>query len=127
MDQKKLHLGDLVEVRYIGGRLVGRIHGFKTYISNRPQVLVKPDPSCEDDIDGSTELRHYDVIGVELDTGTVPLKPWILVPAQMLYDPLTVSMRDYFKRHGLCPRCGDPGFWQIMACICPHHGPFLGV
>src|SRR3990167_144321 len=122
-ERKDLSYGDLAEVRYVGGRLVGRVLGATRATSfsalrgggKGRSYLIKPESSCEADVQASSELMHYDVPVADLEWGVVPPKPWILVPERMVTSPLTASMKAYFKKQGLCPHCGDPGFWKALA------------
>lgn len=124
-DEQKFKIGDLVQVTHRDGKIACRVYGGRSSrYSNL--YLVKPEASYVSLIEG-TELEHYDIPEVTVDWGSVPAKPWLMLPAHMINDPFSPSMREHFKKFGLCPQCGDPGFWRNLACICPYHGPFLGV
>lgn len=122
--------GDLVEVRLADGtRVIGRVHAGSVSPRGRllNQLLFVPESSYQRDVSLNPAFDVYDIPEFSPDWGVVPPKPWLVVPSYMVESALTEGMKEYFRRQGLCPKCGDPGYWQNMACICKHHGPFLGV
>lgn len=128
----RFEFGDVVSVKYgAGSTATFRVHGFTSGrrfgVHGVDYYLVKPDRDSEPGVAESSEMRLWDKPHdqIMLDWGSFPSKPTLYLRGDMLVDPFTNLTRFYFKRGGLCPRCGDRGHWLRMSAICPYHGVFL--
>lgn len=111
------------------GRVYAKLDTSRTrayYHSNSPHYVVKPD-------EGSIKNVDLDDIMVdaftfvhpnEIEWGVVPAEPYLVVPEYMLSQVYSGQMMAHFKKNGLCPRCGDTGYWQALALYCKWHGMF---
>jgi len=52
-------------------------------------------------------------------------KMWLFIHGDDLRHFVDEEMRDGFIEMGLCPSCGDAGYWKSLALFCKWHGRFM--
>lgn len=118
--------GDIVQLDYGSGKLHGRIHA--RFGARDVFYIIKPDPSHNDEFEKNEDLMGYmlPLTGKsELDWGALPPYPWVVASEKELTNIISPAMTERFRKGGLCPRCGDRGYWKMLALFCPYHGHFL--
>lgn len=141
--KKKLVIqhGDLVELVYdvtsfskktLYGRIYAKLtpqYSSSTYRNKQTYYIVKPEKKFEEEIRANDALLEALLSMMDpfpgLEWGQVPPMPYITVPETMLSPLFGSAMESRFKKNGLCPRCGDRGYWKAMALFCPWHGRFM--
>ncbi len=133
----KILFGDLVELKWPNGRMICRVFGKTTsnygaqrrnpLVTSTTRFIVKPDSSGEYVAVNDPDLGHMNVMTApKLEWGSIPARPWLIAPGVQLVQMVSKEMGENFKKQGLCPRCGDPGFWKQLGCFCKYHGQFMG-
>lgn len=61
----------------------------------------------------------------EFEWGEKPKGQFICVEKNLLAHMFQPKMSEVFVEKGLCPRCGDRGFWRALALNCDWHGQFI--
>lgn len=130
--------GDLVEFVYdvtdvgnktLHGRIYGRVaprYSSAKFQTKHTYYVVQLVDKIDDDIEVDLIGMMMAMVGdMELEWGHVPAQPYVTIPEHMLTQLFGSSMIKRFKEKGLCPRCGDPGYWKVMALFCPWHGQFM--
>lgn len=74
-------------------------------------------------------IRHpddWDELSLGLEWGEKPDGLFLLVSvAEGISFWHTNDQYDHFKKKGLCPRCGDSGYWRNLALNCKYHEQFI--
>jgi hypothetical protein len=61
---------------------------------------------------------------IKLAEGTYEPKS-LVMGASQLVQFYSSAMSEEFVKQGRCPRCGDSGYWKMLALNCHRHGMFL--
>jgi hypothetical protein len=69
-------------------------------------------------------FRVRDHFKLEFEWGGRPAHEHICVRGDLLSHWSIPGMSD-FKTEGVCPRCGDRGYWKALALNCNWHGQFI--
>ena len=64
---------------------------------------------------------------IEFDWGELPSGVWLFADGEDLKHFSDETIKNDFKSKGLCPQCGDEGYWIRMALMCPWHGRIMGI
>lgn len=142
LQDKRVLLGDIVIFHYQDGmdnstsplKLTGRIvaklntesairyaHEAGDYYLLVPRKLHMP--KLKDPHDPINFFRPR-TDKLQFEWGGYPKEDHICVARQYIVHASIPGMMD-FKKMGVCPRCGDTGYWKALALNCNWHGQFI--
>lgn len=133
-----IRLGDVVEFtldvsvdgkRQCFGRVVAKVAPSsvsRIFSSRQDYYVIKPEGGDVEEDEPAINLMMSLMRDAELEWGEVPKSPYVPLPEHMLSQLFGPAAAARFKENGLCPRCGDVGYWKGQACWCSYgHGMFI--
>lgn len=139
-------LGDLVTYSYelddvdnAYGRLTGKVHAkvdvrMSSMLFGTSDVwyVVKPLAFHEQELRRDEVFRFLFSAGEPmlkdpgaLEWGSLPSGSFIVLPNDFLSNTIRDGQKESYRKAGLCPRCGEPGFFRRFALVCGEHGIYL--